>query len=80
MKSERFAIRTDNNPSLTDDMPSSQDTVDLDEEDEVTAPVISLESIKRVVSFSQSFTESPTEVLPSSQPQSKYGYTSKYDI
>ncbi|OWF40745.1 DNA polymerase zeta catalytic subunit-like [Mizuhopecten yessoensis] len=50
------------------DLSSSQDAVVLEEEEKV-APVISLESIKRVVSFSQSFSESPAECLPMSQPQ-----------
>ncbi|XP_069126103.1 uncharacterized protein [Argopecten irradians] len=54
-----------------DNQPSSQDTVDLDEEEEAEglAPVISLESIKRVVSFSQSFSEATGEGLSASQTQ-----------
>ncbi|XP_033741299.1 uncharacterized protein LOC117328070 [Pecten maximus] len=51
-----------------EDLSSSQDTVDLEEEEGV-APLISLESIKRVVSFSQSFSEGSAEGLPSLQSQ-----------
>ncbi|XP_060083937.1 uncharacterized protein LOC132563202 [Ylistrum balloti] len=56
---------------IDENLSSSQDTVDLseEEEEESVTPVISLESIKRVVSFSQSFSESPAESIPSSQPQ-----------
>ena len=47
-------------------MPSSQDTVvgsgEKEEQERADSPIISLESIQRVVSFSQSFSR------PSSQP------------
>jgi len=52
---------------------SSQDTVIMDEDEDNVEPVISLESIQRVISFSQSFLGVDSQ--PSSQPLSKSNKT-----